>query len=72
MSLDMCEMNRILWIDPKNLLCRAEAGVIGIDLEEQVCFFDRQITDLTYIHALMAAGDQPKFYVERFSPSKNS
>ena len=45
-SLDMSEMNKIIWIDPKNQLCRAEAGIIGIDLEEKVrcvvsifCFF---------------------------------
>lgn len=35
-SMDLCKMNRLLWIDRNNMLARAEAGVIGIDLEQQV------------------------------------
>ncbi len=35
-SLDMSEMNKIIWIDPKNQLCRAEAGIVGVELEEKV------------------------------------
>ncbi|KAJ8012732.1 hypothetical protein DPEC_G00045940 [Dallia pectoralis] len=32
-SLDTSQMNRILWIDEKNLVARVEAGIIGQDLE---------------------------------------
>uniref|UniRef100_A0A6Q2ZIC0 Alkylglycerone-phosphate synthase n=1 Tax=Esox lucius TaxID=8010 RepID=A0A6Q2ZIC0_ESOLU len=32
-SLDTSQMNRILWIDEKNLVARIEAGIIGQDLE---------------------------------------
>ncbi|KAM9314292.1 alkyldihydroxyacetonephosphate synthase, peroxisomal-like [Pholidichthys leucotaenia] len=32
-SLDTSQMNRILWIDEKNLTARVEAGIIGQDLE---------------------------------------
>ncbi|XP_055727497.1 alkyldihydroxyacetonephosphate synthase, peroxisomal-like isoform X7 [Salvelinus fontinalis] len=32
-SLDTSQMNRILWIDEKNLVAHVEAGIIGQDLE---------------------------------------
>uniref|UniRef100_A0AAR2ITD7 Alkylglycerone-phosphate synthase n=1 Tax=Pygocentrus nattereri TaxID=42514 RepID=A0AAR2ITD7_PYGNA len=35
-SLDTSQMNRILWIDEKNLTAHVEAGIIGQDLERQV------------------------------------
>ncbi|MFH4975664.1 hypothetical protein AB6A40_002373 [Gnathostoma spinigerum] len=35
-SLDMSELNKILWIDETDLLCRAQAGIIGQDLERQL------------------------------------
>uniref|UniRef100_A0A8R1XZ63 Alkylglycerone-phosphate synthase n=1 Tax=Onchocerca volvulus TaxID=6282 RepID=A0A8R1XZ63_ONCVO len=35
-SLDMTLMNAIIYIDDRNLLCRAQAGIIGQDLEKQL------------------------------------
>ena len=35
-SLDMTEMDRILWIDEENLTAHFEAGIIGQDLERMV------------------------------------
>lgn len=35
-SVDMTLMNKILWIDESNLICRAQAGIIGQDLERQL------------------------------------
>lgn len=35
-SLDMTEMDRILWVDEKNLTAHVEAGIIGQDLERRV------------------------------------
>ena len=35
-SLDMTEMDRILWIDEENLTAHIEAGIIGQDLERKV------------------------------------
>uniref|UniRef100_A0A158Q859 Alkylglycerone-phosphate synthase n=1 Tax=Elaeophora elaphi TaxID=1147741 RepID=A0A158Q859_9BILA len=35
-SLDMALMNAIIYIDDKNLLCRAQAGIIGQNLERQL------------------------------------
>ncbi|TRY88835.1 hypothetical protein DNTS_016926 [Danionella cerebrum] len=35
-SLDTSQMNRILWIDEKNLTARVESGIIGQDLERQL------------------------------------
>lgn len=35
-SLDMSQMNRILWIDSENLLVCCEAGIIGQDLEREL------------------------------------
>ena len=35
-SLDTSQMNRILWIDEKNLTACVEAGIIGQDLEKQL------------------------------------
>ncbi|XP_012938011.2 alkyldihydroxyacetonephosphate synthase, peroxisomal [Aplysia californica] len=35
-SLDTSQMNRILWIDEKNMTMRAECGIIGQDLERQL------------------------------------
>ncbi|MEE6489758.1 hypothetical protein FKM82_015670 [Ascaphus truei] len=35
-SLDTSQMNRILWIDEKNLTAHIEAGIIGQDLEKQL------------------------------------
>ncbi|XP_060553885.1 alkyldihydroxyacetonephosphate synthase, peroxisomal-like [Ruditapes philippinarum] len=32
-SLDMSQMNKILWVDEKNLVAHIEAGIIGQDLE---------------------------------------
>ena len=39
-SLDMTEMDRILWIDEENLTAHIEAGIIGQDLERQVKLYD--------------------------------
>ena len=36
MSLDMTEMDRILWMDVENLTVHVEAGIIGQDLERKV------------------------------------
>ncbi|VDM49451.1 unnamed protein product [Toxocara canis] len=35
-SLDMAIMDKILWIDDSNFLCRAQAGIIGQSLERQL------------------------------------
>ena len=35
-SVDMKKMNKLLWIDRENLRACAEAGIIGIDLEEML------------------------------------
>ncbi|XP_030642242.1 alkyldihydroxyacetonephosphate synthase, peroxisomal [Chanos chanos] len=35
-SLDTSQMNRILWIDEKNLMAHVECGIIGQDLEKQL------------------------------------
>lgn len=35
-SMDMALMDKILWIDDTNLLCRAQAGIIGQSLERQL------------------------------------
>lgn len=35
-SLDMTEMDKILWVDEKNLTAHVEAGIIGQDLERMV------------------------------------
>ncbi|EDO44915.1 predicted protein [Nematostella vectensis] len=35
-SLDMTQMNRILWIDEGNLVAHIEAGIIGEELEKQL------------------------------------
>ncbi|KAI5621104.1 alkyldihydroxyacetonephosphate synthase, peroxisomal, partial [Silurus asotus] len=35
-SIDTSQMNRILWIDEKNLTAHVEAGIIGQDLERQL------------------------------------
>lgn len=35
-SLDMTEMDRILWLDEENLTAHFEAGIIGQDLERMV------------------------------------
>ncbi|XP_046330946.2 alkyldihydroxyacetonephosphate synthase, peroxisomal-like [Haliotis rufescens] len=35
-SLDTSQMNKILWIDEKNLTCHVEAGIIGQDLERRL------------------------------------
>ncbi|KAM8933694.1 alkyldihydroxyacetonephosphate synthase, peroxisomal [Pelodytes ibericus] len=35
-SLDTSQMNRILWIDEKNLTAHVEAGITGQDLEKQL------------------------------------
>ena len=35
-SLDLTEMDRILWIDEENLTAHIEAGMIGQDLERKV------------------------------------
>ena len=43
-SLDMTEMDRILWIDEENLTAHIEAGIIGQDLERMVC------TSCVHIH----------------------
>lgn len=32
----MTLMNKILWIDESNLMCRAQAGIIGQELERQL------------------------------------
>ncbi|XP_002153972.1 alkyldihydroxyacetonephosphate synthase, peroxisomal [Hydra vulgaris] len=35
-SLDMTDMNRILWFDEENLLAHCEAGIVGQDLEKKL------------------------------------
>uniref|UniRef100_A0A915JXK6 Alkylglycerone-phosphate synthase n=1 Tax=Romanomermis culicivorax TaxID=13658 RepID=A0A915JXK6_ROMCU len=35
-SLDTNDMNKILWLDEKNLLAKAQGGILGIDLEKQL------------------------------------
>ena len=35
-SLDMTEMDKILWIDEDNLTAHVEAGIIGQDMERMV------------------------------------
>ncbi|XP_061860865.1 alkyldihydroxyacetonephosphate synthase, peroxisomal isoform X3 [Colius striatus] len=35
-SLDTSQMNRVLWIDEKNLTACVEAGIVGQDLEKQL------------------------------------
>uniref|UniRef100_H2Y724 Alkylglycerone-phosphate synthase n=1 Tax=Ciona savignyi TaxID=51511 RepID=H2Y724_CIOSA len=35
-TIDMTQMNQILWVDEKNLLARIEAGIIGQDLERDL------------------------------------
>uniref|UniRef100_F6RKU1 Alkylglycerone-phosphate synthase n=1 Tax=Ciona intestinalis TaxID=7719 RepID=F6RKU1_CIOIN len=35
-TVDMTQMNQILWVDEKNLLARIEAGIIGQDLERDL------------------------------------
>uniref|UniRef100_A0A0G4HA09 Alkylglycerone-phosphate synthase n=1 Tax=Chromera velia CCMP2878 TaxID=1169474 RepID=A0A0G4HA09_9ALVE len=35
-ALDMSKMNRILWVDPENLLAKVEGGVVGAFLEEEL------------------------------------
>ncbi|XP_065340541.1 alkyldihydroxyacetonephosphate synthase, peroxisomal [Cloeon dipterum] len=37
-SLDMSQMNRILWLDQDNLVACIEAGIIGQDLEKELKF----------------------------------
>jgi len=34
--VDMTQMNRILWVDEKNMLARVEAGIVGQDLERDL------------------------------------
>ena len=35
-SLDMTDMDQILWIDEENLTAHIQAGIIGQDLERKV------------------------------------
>jgi alkyldihydroxyacetonephosphate synthase len=35
-SVDMALMNKIVWIDEDNLLCRVQAGIVGQELEKQL------------------------------------
>ena len=35
-SLDMTEMDNILWVDEENLTAKVQAGIIGQDLERLV------------------------------------
>ncbi|PIK46848.1 Alkyldihydroxyacetonephosphate synthase, peroxisomal [Apostichopus japonicus] len=35
-SLDMSQMNKVLWVDEKNMTAHIEAGIVGIDLEEKL------------------------------------
>lgn len=35
-SLDMTEMDRVLWLDEENLTAHVEGGIIGQDLERKV------------------------------------
>ncbi|XP_071497512.1 alkyldihydroxyacetonephosphate synthase, peroxisomal-like [Diadema antillarum] len=35
-SLDTSQMNRILWVDEKNLTAHIEAGIFGLDLEDKL------------------------------------
>ena len=38
-SLDMTDMNKILWFDEENLLAHCEAGIVGQDLENKLAEF---------------------------------
>ncbi|XP_066933176.1 alkyldihydroxyacetonephosphate synthase, peroxisomal-like [Clytia hemisphaerica] len=38
-SLDMTDMNKILWFDEENLLAHVEAGIVGQDLEKKLAEF---------------------------------
>ncbi|XP_071942091.1 alkyldihydroxyacetonephosphate synthase, peroxisomal-like [Antedon mediterranea] len=38
-SLDMSQMRRILWVDEKNLTAHIEAGITGVDLDEELAAF---------------------------------
>ena len=38
-SLDMTDMNHILWFDEENLLAHCEAGIVGQDLEKKLSEF---------------------------------
>jgi len=38
-SLDMTDMNKILWFDDENLLAHVEAGIVGQDLEKKLAEF---------------------------------
>lgn len=38
-SLDMTDMNKILWFDEENLLAHVEAGIVGQDLEKKLYEF---------------------------------
>lgn len=42
-SLDMMEMDRILWLDEENLTAHVEAGIIGQDLERRVSHTHKHI-----------------------------
>ena len=38
-SPDMSRMSRLLWLDQSNLVARAEAGIVGLQLEKvPLCF----------------------------------
>lgn len=34
-SLDVCRMNNVLWIDEKDLIARAQCGILGSELEQK-------------------------------------
>ena len=38
-SVDMTRMNKIKWVDKKNMMACVEAGIIGKDLEKELSKF---------------------------------
>ena len=42
-SLDTSQLNKILWIDEKNLTACIQSGINGQELERLVCFFDEKL-----------------------------
>ena len=75
-SLDMTEMDRILWVDEKNLTAHVEAGIIGQDLERRVSklvtlnpkFFSLQTTfsphmPLTHLISISVQALTPKLHL---------
>ena len=46
-SLDMTEMDRVLWLDEENLTAHVEGGIIGQDLERKVHYPEQQLDTIS-------------------------